>query len=297
MKVISVGEVLWDVVGQEEHLGGAPFNFAAHLKRLEHEVFFVSATGQDERGDRITERLKGLGLTTRHIARIRDYPTGIATVDLGGDGQPHFTIHHPAAYDFAKLADTELGELQSEQPDWIYYGTLFQMSPQGRSLIRALTEMNAGAGRFYDVNLRKNCYEPVLVRDLMSAANVVKLSEEEVPEVGAMLGLAHDLLEDFCRSLARRYSFKAVCVTRGAAGCALEAGGEYAEVPGYSVPVVDAIGAGDAFAAAFLHGLAKGWSAAAIGDFANRVAALVVSCPGAIPAWTIEEVQSLVRRV
>lgn len=293
MKVISIGEVLWDVIGQEEHPGGAPLNFAAHLARLGHTAFFVSATGQDERGDRIAERLAGLGLTTRYIARVKDHPTGIATVDLGGDGQPRFTIHHPVAYDFATLADAELRELQSEHPDWIYYGTLFQMSPQGRALTRMLVEINRGAGRFYDVNLRANCYGPSLVRDLMSSATIVKLSEEEAPEVAAMLDLTICSLEQFCRSLADRYSLRAVCVTRGPAGCAVRFGSEYAEVPGYHVAVVDAIGAGDAFAAAFLHGLTNGWSAAKIGDFANRVAALVVSRPGAIPVWTMEEVQSL----
>ena len=30
MKIISVGEILWNVIGRNEHLGGAPFNFAVH---------------------------------------------------------------------------------------------------------------------------------------------------------------------------------------------------------------------------------------------------------------------------
>ena len=48
MNVISIGEVLWDIVGQEEHLGGAAFNFSAHLSRLGHTVSFISAVGADE---------------------------------------------------------------------------------------------------------------------------------------------------------------------------------------------------------------------------------------------------------
>jgi sugar/nucleoside kinase (ribokinase family) len=38
-------------------------------------------------------------------------------------------------------------------------------------------------------------------------------------------------------------------------GCAVRIGGDYAEPPGYSVTVADTVGAGDAFAAAFLHGI------------------------------------------
>ena len=33
MKVVSIGEVLWDVIGSVEHLGGAPFNFAAACQK------------------------------------------------------------------------------------------------------------------------------------------------------------------------------------------------------------------------------------------------------------------------
>jgi fructokinase len=53
--------------------------------------------------------------------------------------------------------------------------------------------------------------------------------------------------------------------------------------------VVDTVGAGDAFAAAFMHGLSRRWPAAEIASFANRVGALVASRHGAIPDWTLEE--------
>jgi fructokinase len=67
--VISIGEVLWDVFGEEAHLGGAPFNFAAQLQRLGHEVSFVSAIGEDERGDRILARMSAMGLSTEYVSR------------------------------------------------------------------------------------------------------------------------------------------------------------------------------------------------------------------------------------
>ena len=55
MNVITVGEVLWDIVGQEEHLGGATFNFSAHLSRLGHKVSFISGVGADELGQKIID--------------------------------------------------------------------------------------------------------------------------------------------------------------------------------------------------------------------------------------------------
>jgi fructokinase len=66
-------------------------------------------------------------------------------------------------------------------------------------------------------------------------------------------------------------------------------GDEYVEAAGRPVEVADPVGAGDAFAAAFLHGLVFEWPVARIADFANRVGALVASRHGAIPAWTMIE--------
>jgi len=49
------------------------------------------------------------------------------------------------------------------------------------------------------------------------------------------------------------------------------------------------VGAGDAFAAAFMHGLSLNRPLREIAAFANRVGALVASRHGAIPDWTLEE--------
>ncbi|MGH9445283.1 MAG: PfkB family carbohydrate kinase [Terriglobia bacterium] len=295
MKIISIGEVLWDVVGAEEHLGGAPFNFAAHAKRLGHTVHFVSAVGTDPRGHRVLERMAEMGLSTRYVRRISGQPTGIVSVRLDSARQPTFTIHHPAAYDFTELSDAQAAELLSERPDWIYFGTLFQMSAQGRAVVKKLIEPGSGARVFYDVNLRAGCFEARLVEDLMSVAGVVKLNDLEAARMDEMFGRPHGGLEDFCRYYTGRFGGEGVCITRGAGGCVALLEGKFLEAPGYHVEVVDAIGAGDAFAAAFIHGMNEGWPAVEIADFANRVGALVASRPGAIPRWTLEEVKSLHR--
>jgi len=290
MKIVSIGEVLWDVIEGQEYLGGAPFNFAAHMSRLGHTVFFVSGVGRDQRGESILQKMTGLGLSTEYMSRVAEAATGWVEVTLDAGGQPHFIIHRPAAYDFVKLLERELQRLASERPDWIYFGTLMQMSPQARSLTMALLASNKSARRFYDVNLRPGCYEAALVRELMSQATVVKLNEDEAAEIAQMFGRPrHASLEQFCQNYSREFGWEAVCVTRGVRGCVLLIDGEYIEANGYQVEVADTVGAGDAFAAAFLHGLGSGWPPARIADFANRVGALVASRRGALPVWTVEE--------
>ena len=294
MQTVSVGEVLWDVVGDQEHLGGAPFNFAAHLRRLGHNVSFMSSIGGDARGNKVIERMQELSLPTHWVKRCAAYPTGIATVRVDDLGQPTFTIEHPAAYDFPEMSDSELAELTSDPPSLIYFGTLFQMSPQARQLTFNLLDHCPNAHRFYDVNLRPSSFTPELVLDLMRRATLVKLNEDEVKAVSSMLDWGPPgSIERFCRHGVEHFGWHAVCVTRGEKGCALLVANEYVVSEGYRVEVCDTIGSGDAFSAAFAHGLESNWTAHRIADFANRVGALIASRAGAIPSWTVEDAASL----
>jgi fructokinase len=167
------------------------------------------------------------------------------------------------------------------------------MSPQARQLTYRLIDSHCGARLLYDVNLRKDHYTAPLVRELMARAQVAKLNEDEARTIDQMFGRASRSLEDFCRVYASEFGWQSVCLTRGEKGCAMLVNGEYVEASGYAVQAQDTVGAGDAFAAAFVHGLSLHWPPAEIADFANRVAALVASRPGGTPPWTLEEARSL----
>ncbi len=284
---------MWDILPGAEHLGGAPFNFALHAYNLGHEVCFVSAVGDDPHGQRALIQMEEAGLSTRFVHRTSDGPTGTVSVTLDAAGNPQYQIHRPAAYDFPALAPADFNSLLTPPPQWIYFGTLQQMSVQAYDFTRQLLAAVPTARRFYDVNLRANSYTPELVRALVRHAYVLKLNEHELPvlqEIGEIPGYS---LEQFCRNCARVFDLEVICVTRSAKGCALLLGKEFLEAPGFPIKVADTIGAGDAFSAALVHGLSAGWSAPQIVNFANRVGALVASRPGGTPKWTVEEAMAL----
>ena len=276
MKIVVIGEILWDVFGSTEHLGGASFNFAANARRLGHEVIFISGVGDDERGNRALARMEALSLSTHYVRRVPGQPTGIVTVGFVSSQEPVYHLHRPAAYDFVELDQPNFA------PDWIYFGTLHQMAPRARSVTHELIASNPSARRFYDINLRPDSYTPELINYLMQLAHVVKLNEAEVREVERLFDWRSHSLEDFCRSSVARFGWQAVCVTRGAAGCAVLIGDTYVAAPAYQVQLADPVGAGDAFAAAFLDGLHKGHAPAEIADSANRAGALAASRSGAV---------------
>ncbi len=296
MRIVSVGEILWDVIGDSEYLGGAPLNFGAHAQKLGHEVMLLSAVGDDARGNRALELLRKRGMSTEFVQMLPGQSTGTAEVDLDSEGKPTFRIVRPAAYDFVDLNSTDLRRIAEVQPEWIYFGTLHHMSSQSLASTLKLLEAVPDANRFYDVNLRDGHWNISAVEQLSSHATVVKLSDAEAESLDVPVQAEGQgtLIEDFCRRWMEQYGCEIMCVTFGERGSAILKDGQYTRVPGYHVQVADTVGAGDAFSGAFLHGLEQGWDAYYIGTFANAVGALVASRAGALPDWRVEEALAMI---
>ena len=292
-RVIAVGEVIWDLFGETVRLGGAPVNFSVHVGRLGHAATLVSAVGGDKLGADATREIRRLGLEKSVLPAIAGFPTGKALVNLSDSGQPQFTIVRPAAYDVLELSDQQLLELAQQDPKWVYFGTLFGFAPQARRTLERLLSALPGAQRFCDVNLRPGCYTAPLLADLLARAHVVKLTEEEMKITGTLVDLPCDSVASFCQAGSARYGWRAAAVSLGAFGCEIWVGGEYAKAGGIPIQIADTVGAGDAFSAAFLHGISLGWEARKIAEFANRVGAVVVSRPGGIPEWSLDDVLAL----
>lgn len=288
VRALVLGEVLWDCFpDRTTRLGGAPLNFAAHVTRLGHDPRLITAVGADGPGESARRAIAALGIDPQFVQTTARFATGTASVRMGPDDQPAFVIERPAAYDAVDLTHAELGEVVRWQPEWIYYGTLFPSLAEGRRTLTRLLEALPHTLRFYDVNLRPGFESRALARELLHAAHAVKLNEHELEVVSALLQLPPDP-EGFCRAGASLCGWRAACVTLGARGCALLVDGDYVEAPGVPVVVADTVGAGDAFAAAFLHGMASKWPAASIAAFANRAGADVASRPGAIPSDAVD---------
>jgi fructokinase len=298
VRIVSVGEILWDVIGENEYLGGAPLNFAAHAQKLGHEVYPLSAVGADRRGRKALDLLKGRGMSTEFVQVLKDKPTGTAEVELDMEGKPTFRIVRPVAYDFVDLTDGELKRIAELQPGWIYLGTLYHMSAQALASTKKLLKAVPHAKRFYDVNLREGHWSLATIEQLSALATVIKLSDSEAESLDASVdaseGPGHSI-EDFCHRWSGRFHCKTMCVTFGERGCAILKDGKFSQAPGYRVTVADTVGAGDAFSAAFVHGLSQGWDSERIALCANAVGALVASRSGAIPDWTIAEAHAMMK--
>ena len=296
MKILSIGEVLWDVFDDGEYLGGAPLNFSAASQRLGSTAALLSAVGSDERGARTLKAIRDLGLTTEFVQQVTQKPTGTALVSTDRDGTAVFTIDRPAAFDCVLIDTLLLEQVVCFAPDWLYFGTLAQTNPQTEMLLMRLIKGLPKTRGYYDVNLRTGHWDLGLVKKLSSVAKVIKLNHTEAELLyERTTGKSGYSLENFCRYWSSTFDISTICVTLGRQGCAVFSEDALRFFNGFTVDVVDTVGSGDAFAAAFLYGLNAGWPIEENAAFANALGAIVAAHPGATPDWNVAECHALIR--
>ncbi|MES2657603.1 MAG: carbohydrate kinase [Verrucomicrobiota bacterium] len=280
--IIGIGEILWDMFPAGPRMGGAPANFACHARALGADGRIVSRVGDDAPGASLLTKLEETGMPVSGISYDAYHPTGSVSVDLMDDGQPVFTIEENVAWDHL-AADSLTKELFS-RADAVCFGTLGQRAPASAATIRALVAMTpAEALRVLDVNLRQNHYSAATLVASLELANVLKLSDAELPEIASMLGFEGSLREKLAK-LISRFDLRLIVYTRGSQGSVLFDGEEWCEHPGLPTEVSNTVGAGDSFTAAVAVGLLKQWRLETISAAANEVAAHVCSCDGAVPS-------------
>jgi fructokinase len=287
--ILGIGELLWDVLPEGLRLGGAPANFTVMAGRLGNHAAILSRIGRDDLGRQAVDRLDPMPVDTSCLEVDPLHETGRVTVDFV-HGEPQYTIHQPAAWDFLELSD-EWVRL-AERADAICLGSLAQRSVKSRQTIQTLAAQTPERCiRIFDVNLRAPFFTGEVIQESLELATMLKMNEQELPQMLNLLGLpAHEESErERLRLGAERLleefpTLELVAITRGGRGSLLVRRDEWNDHPGFPVRVVDAIGAGDAFTAAITHYALRGADLTTMNDAGNRWGAWVASQSGAMPA-------------
>lgn len=295
MRLLALGEILWDVFGNSEILGGAPLNFSVAAQRLGNTVALFSAVGADSRGKRAIDSMNAFGLSKDFVQILPGRDTGTALVTTNEAGNATFFIKRPAAFDEVQLDRARMSAIEALQPQWIYFGTLAQTSHSTEGVLRHFLTRFPTAQCFYDINLRDGHWNLPLVQRLSSLASIVKLNETEAITLFELARpSAVFSLKEFCGYWASTYKVETICVTLGSQGCAVFNEGTLQHFAGFKVNTVDTVGSGDAFAAGFLHGYDLKWTTDRTATFANALGALVASRAGATPTWTAAQCWRLI---
>ena len=276
--IVGIGELLWDMLPSGKAIGGAPANFAYHAGRLGDEGWVVSAVGDDALGHEILDVLDEKRLHS--LVSMVDKPTGTVQVSLDDAGVPTYTIVEDVAWDHIPFT-SKMQELAS-RADAVCFGSLVQRNGSRASVLKFLEAVPASALKVFDINLRQHFYTPEILRKSLEIADVLKINDEEIVTLSEMFGLGSDPREA-CRKLIGQYSLRFVLLTKGARGSEVISPDEVIPQGVGKVDVVDTVGAGDAFTAAFTVAYLRGDSLADAQKLAGEVTAYVCSHKGAMP--------------
>ncbi|MBD5226296.1 MAG: carbohydrate kinase [Bacteroidales bacterium] len=280
--VVGMGEALWDVLPEGKKIGGAPANFAYHVKQFGLPSVVVSAIGDDPLGAEIMENFDAKELD--HLIETVPYPTGTVQVEIDQAGIPQYDIKENVAWD--NIPYTDKLEALAKNTHAVCFGSLAQRNVVSRQTInRFLDAMpdNPDTLIVFDVNLRQGFYNKDILCNSMERCNILKINDEELVTVSRMFGYPGIDLQDKCWILLGKYNLKMLILTCGINGSYVFTPGKISFQPTPTVEVADTVGAGDSFTAAFISCILRGMSVEDAHKRAVEVSAYVCTQQGAMP--------------
>lgn len=278
--IVGIGEILWDMLPAGKSLGGAPANFAYHSACLGAEAWAVSAIGDDPLGHEILDVLKTKKLHA--LLAMSSRPTGIVQVELNASGVPAYNIMENVAWD--NIPFTPEMEALAARTDAVCFGSLVQRMNSRDSVRKFIEATPTSALKVFDINLRQHYYCLDVIEASLRMSDILKINDEEIRIVADLLSLDGDD-EQVCRKLIDAYSLRLVILTKGAQGSVVVTSDEVFSQPAGKVQVIDTVGAGDSFTAAFVNAYLQGLPITQAQKLANDTAAIVCSHKGAMPKY------------
>lgn len=278
MKILSFGEIIWDVYENESFIGGAPLNLAAHCSKQGAESFMLSSVGNDDLGKNALEIVKNFNVNTDFVSINNEKETGKCIVTLNENGVPSYNVLTDVSYDYIK-SPNNINELQF---DFFCFGTLALRSKENLETVKSILK-NGNIKKIYcDINIRPPFFSDETILFALSNANILKISDEELHFVTDVCALKE--LED----IAEKYSnLEFILLTQGENGATVydcKNKKTYTEnAP--KVEVKSTVGAGDSFGATFICEYFKTNDTRKSLKKATEISAFVVSKKEAIPEY------------
>ena len=284
--IVGLGEILWDMFPSGKVIGGAPANFAYHVRELGESSVVVSSVGNDELGREIISGLENNDMSTDFLYIDKNHPTGVVFAEINKEGKPSYLIQERVAWDYIPTSKL-LRELAFKSAA-VCFGTAAQRSRLSRMTIQTFVGlMGQDSVRVLDINLRQNFYSQDVIETSLNLANVLKLNVDELSVVKKLFRLNGDE-KNILNELSRKYSLNLIALTRGRKGSILFTEGKTYNHEGYRINLEDTVGAGDAFVAGLVTGMLRDYELDDLHNKANRVASYICSKHGATPSLTNE---------
>jgi sugar/nucleoside kinase (ribokinase family) len=275
-----------DLTGSEPQLygGGSAANVAVGLARLGASVTFIGSVGDDGFGRWLADDFAREGVDTRGLIAIHDAFTPMVIALIEPAGERMVVVWPPERGADLRLRPQDVDPVWMADTAWLHTtGMCLRASPVRETVLHGMAlAREMGAVVSLDLNLRvelwgldgetRETLEPAIdLSDVVLGSG----PEEIVPVAGV------DDVESAARSLS---DGQRLVVARLGSDGALAAGPQPREayhVPAFPTPIVDTLGAGDAFDAGFVAARLAGCDTREALRWGNAAAALKIARPGA----------------
>lgn len=253
---VRPGDRLEDAPAFDVYVAGSEANVAYAAARVGLRAAWVSALPENTLGRRVARTLAAGGVDTSLVRWEKAGRLGLYFVELAVAPRPIDVLYDRAgstmaqataeAFDWAAIADTQFLHVS---------GITLALSDSSRAVARAAMEAarNSRAVVTFDVNYRHKLWNPAAaaaaVREVASLIDVLVCTAEDARDVFGVTG---------AEKLRAATGVTTAVVTLGGEGAVASRGDTTVRRGGHQVETVDRVGAGDAFVAGLIWGLADG---------------------------------------
>lgn len=276
--------------------GGSAANTAAALARLGVSCRFVGAVGEDSFGRFAVDSLAQAGVDTAAVTTTAEAPTVAVIAVVQADGDRLIYVWPPQGGAHAALeARSTVAAIGGAA--WLHVsGICLRVAPARYALLEAMEQARAdGIPVSFDLNLR--------LENWGWDSGFTQAVEAAIDRSDVVLGAASDEITAFAdiadptTAAASLVGERRVVVARlGADGAIACSPTETVSAPGFAVPVVDTVGAGDAFNAGFIAARLRHLDLRDAVEWGNAVAGLTIAGPGARSTPVLLDVEALLGR-
>ena len=271
---LAWGTTTW-VETIDQSIGGNGASTAYALAKLGNPVRLIGCAGIDEFGDRILRTLESAGVDVTHVVRVElATPLTIGLVHPSGD---RALLHQPGASLDAFSGGLDLTQDLISDFDRFHLANIFALpclQPFAAGLLHRAQELGLKTSLDTGWDNRGRWMETLA--PCLPYVDVLFVNAEEARQLTGTSDPKH------AARIFREQGANEIIFKLGERGCAVFAGSEVFDEPGFPVPVADTTGAGDCFAGGFLAALQRGYDDREAARFANAVGALSVQCAGSV---------------
>ncbi len=247
---------------------GGEGNLMIVCSRMGGKILPVGPLGNDPYGSWLIEAYREQGIETAYLKTAENYQTPVANCIIDENGTHSFISTIDSSMFVGWEKTTELMDICKG-----FYLCGYHLSDSKQPFCSLSMNLLRRASRlkrevFFDPGPLCRKIEPDILEEALKSATVIALNHEEAE---ALTGCADPAAAS---EILRRRTDALLLLKAGARGCyASSVGGEGRWYPGFRVPLVDTMGAGDSFLGAFVYAWLQKWDLATCVAWANAAGA------------------------